>query len=356
MKCFKCPCFNFKDKINEIERIKFTHTGVSKYDFITNVTQGDVFQIDTDINSTPYYILYKNFSYELDMTRLQVWIYNKDYICVHGATDQHLNRHSLEKYLGKSVNEVIQGDTFNSDNEWRELILNNSQIIESKRTTYINKNLVYVESKPLFYSSERNSLYAILFIIIPYADSQKKVSYEDKQYTEINAQGKHPQVYVPEPDQGWIKKAVLVTRGNRPVRVRADSSITKFKRLLKVDYELDITKIQVWVFSKDMTCIYATQDTQNLQYDIEYYLGRNIHEIFTKDDGLRTKIIRLVEESLQLTEIRTTLEFDSSLLYVEVKPLFYNTDIKKIYGCLAITIPYKEIIKDVGEHKNGGTN
>jgi hypothetical protein len=49
----------------------------------------------------------------------------------------------------------------------------------------------------------------------------------------------------------------------------------------------------------------------------------------------------VVDDGFKNIEIKHTLLYRNELVYVETKTLYYTTEVKEIYGCMLILIPYK---------------
>lgn len=104
-------------------------------------------------------------TYELNVQHLQIWVFDKDQLCVH-ATD---NEFKSDYYLGKHLNDVIlQEDVMETFKDIHTLALNG---IESKRTVMINSKLVYIEGRTLYYNEDINDVYASMLIFIPYKNA-----------------------------------------------------------------------------------------------------------------------------------------------------------------------------------------
>lgn len=115
-------------------------------------------------NDIVFYKFLNTDRYELDTSLIQVWIFDKNRICIH-ATD---NEFKAEYYIGKNMSQVIlQEDIFNTFNDIHVLSL---QGIESKRTVIYDTRLAYIEGRALYYNEDVHDIYGTMLIFIPYAN------------------------------------------------------------------------------------------------------------------------------------------------------------------------------------------
>lgn len=115
-------------------------------------------------NDIVYYKFLNTDRYELHMTHLQVWIFDKNKTCIH-ATD---NKFKAEHYVGKQLNEInSEQDIFDTFVDIHELALSG---IESKRTVMYNNQLAYIECRTLYYNEDINDIYGTMLLYIPYTN------------------------------------------------------------------------------------------------------------------------------------------------------------------------------------------
>jgi hypothetical protein len=291
---------------------------------------------DPDVTGTSYYMTVSKSNYELDLTRIQVWVYDKDYKCVHGTTDKYVNIYDLNQYLGGRL-------SYANDQEWSKLIKGNPKIIECKRTVILNDNLLYVDSIPLYSSETTCSYLGHICIIIPYKDAEKMLSFDEKNYTQVDSDGAL-QIYRPNKEE-WIYKVLKETINYEDTGYKEDDAqLVKYKKIKHTIYELNMDRIEIWVFDKDLKCIHGTHKDEN-KYGLEYYLGRHIDEL---EDVMCLKLKIIVMNSLRMKDMRSTMEINEELVYIETRTLYYNTKVKNVYGCMIIIIPYQyEVISDL---------
>jgi hypothetical protein len=115
-------------------------------------------------NDIVYYKFLNTDRYDLDLRLIQVWVFDKDQVCVHASDNQF----KAEYYIGKKIQDVnLQEDLFNTFHDIHKLALTG---VESKRTIMINNNLVYLEARTLFYNEDVHDIYGTMLLFIPYAN------------------------------------------------------------------------------------------------------------------------------------------------------------------------------------------
>lgn len=124
-------------------------------------------------------------TYELDVSKIQIWVFNKKLYCVHGSD----NERQAQSYLQKHIDDIhLKEDIFKNFKDIHSLALNG---IETKRTVMINNSLVYIEGKALYYNEDINDIYASMVLYLPYRivpAAPRSSSYERTLlYTEHNS-------------------------------------------------------------------------------------------------------------------------------------------------------------------------
>jgi hypothetical protein len=127
------------------------------------------------------------------------------------------------------------------------------------------------------------------------------------------------------------------------------NDIIYYKFLNADTYELDITKMQIWVFDKRQVCVHASDN----EYKADYYVGKNLANIVLREDVLDTfKDIHTL--ALSSIESKRTVMINNTLAYIEGRTLYYNEDINDVYGSMLVFIPYKNILP-TGNRETGGS-
>jgi hypothetical protein len=111
-----------------------------------------------------------------------------------------------------------------------------------------------------------------------------------------------------------------------------------YKFLNARNYELNLSKIQVWIFNKELKCVHASNN-KNIA---ETYIQKHVDEIAFKEDVLRN-FKNIIQLGLKGIESKRTIMLDNTLLYIEGRTLCYNEDLTDIYGSMLLFMPYKII-------------
>lgn len=115
-------------------------------------------------NDIVYYKFLNTDRYDLELGKIQVWVFDKNQLCVHASDNQF----KAEYYIGKRVQDVnLQEDMFNTFHDIHKLALTG---VESKRTIMVNNNLVYLEARTLYYNEDVHDIYGTMLLFIPYAN------------------------------------------------------------------------------------------------------------------------------------------------------------------------------------------
>lgn len=276
---------------------------------------------EDNLLETNFITTFNNVKCELDLTRIQVWFYDKDYTCVHGSTDKYINKRSLQSYIGNNLK-----NTRKSDVEWKQLVKTNPKTVNSKKTIILNDNLIYVESSPMYEDDDMTNYYGLLLIVIPYHDVCKNLSFDDKQYTEIN-EGQTPKTYEPHNTERLLR-----------TRSGFQEPFIRYRFLSDIVYELDLHRIQVWAFDKNKICIYGTQ-SEFMDHNLDHYLGKHIDELCVV---MCTSLKKCIDDALNMRETKTMKELHGEFHFLNVRPLVYRSlNRKDVYGVLLLMFPYK---------------
>jgi hypothetical protein len=100
--------------------------------------------------------------YELDLNRFQIWLFDKDKMCIHATHDDLLEHYPLEYYLGKHLDTL----NFYDISIWKWAYNNAFNLKKVKRSILYKREIMYIEAKPLFYNDIY--LYGVLIILVPY--------------------------------------------------------------------------------------------------------------------------------------------------------------------------------------------
>lgn len=111
-----------------------------------------------------------------------------------------------------------------------------------------------------------------------------------------------------------------------------------YKFLNAKNYELNVSKIQVWIFNKELKCVHAS----NNRNSADAYIQKHVDDIAFKEDVLRN-FKNIIQLGLNGIESKRTIMLDNTLLYVEGRTLCYNEDLNDIYGSMLLFMPYKII-------------
>jgi hypothetical protein len=131
-------------------------------------------------NDIVYYKFLNADTYALDLHKMQVWIFDKNKICIH-ASD---NEFKAEFYIGKKLREVhVQEDVFNTFHEIHNIALTG---VESKRTVMLANRLAYIEGRTMYYNEDVNDIYGTMLICIPYANVDPIRTSRDYKMVTIN--------------------------------------------------------------------------------------------------------------------------------------------------------------------------
>lgn len=119
-----------------------------------------------------YIKIYEQAKYKLDVSRLQIWVFDKNLVVLQANVDPMLNKHPLEHYLGRSFKDFRDEDQYSF---WWKILkdcINNGNSI--KHTMIFHKEMVFVETKPMFNEGnegndgEPKTIIGCMLIIIPY--------------------------------------------------------------------------------------------------------------------------------------------------------------------------------------------
>jgi hypothetical protein len=100
--------------------------------------------------------------YDLDTSKMSVWICDRDFNFVH-ATNDESNGLLESEYLGKNIKDVLPVDFAKYLFEFHKLA---QQGIETNRNLVINGHLVFFKLKPLRFIDD--GIFASALYIIPY--------------------------------------------------------------------------------------------------------------------------------------------------------------------------------------------
>jgi hypothetical protein len=149
-------------------------------------------------------------------------------------------------------------------------------------------------------------------------------------------------------ENGNIKNFSKEERENHiPTAGGFHNDIVYYKFLNADTYELDIVKIQVWIFDKNQICVHASDN----EYKADFYVGKNLSDVILKEDVLDTfKDIHTL--ALSSIESKRTVMINNTLAYIEGRTLYYNEDINDVYGSMLVFIPYKNVVPT--QNRSGG--
>jgi hypothetical protein len=103
--------------------------------------------------------------YELDLSRFQIWIFNKQNICIYSTNDNFFKEYPIEYYIGKDIDSLDLYDI----SVWKWAINNALDFKRVKKTILYNGEVLYLEAKPLIYND--SFIYGAIIILIPYLTS-----------------------------------------------------------------------------------------------------------------------------------------------------------------------------------------
>jgi hypothetical protein len=319
---------------------------MSSNSFIRTVVKS--FAVERPQTDVIYYNMYGNQDYKLDMKRLQIWTFDENKRVIHGTEDPasiSSNSFRLQDCLNKTISEIV---TDNIDNEyvklWEDIIGCAYKLIETKRTTIINDDLIYVDCRPLCTGDTIDYLYGVLLIIIPYKTHGKNIELYQKKYTKMV--GGKSVIYRPHMNKDdqyeyIIKKRLTIIDRFincficNSLKVEPDQDISvHFKT--GVPYELNMSRFQIWIFDVNNICIHGSYDVLMKQNPLEYYLGKNVEELKFREPNMWKWAVKY---ATNLHQIKTSILYCGEMMYIEIKPLLYNCT--ELYGSLIILIPYK---------------
>ena len=117
------------------------------------------------------------------------------------------------------------------------------------------------------------------------------------------------------------------------------NDIVYYKFLNTDTYELNVPKIQVWIFDKASKCVHSSDN----EFKADYYVGKSLSDIVLKEDVLDTfKDIHTLAQTG--VESKRTVIINNMLAYIEGRTLYYNEDISDVYGSMLLLIPYKNVV------------
>jgi hypothetical protein len=277
-----------------------------------------------------YMRAYDFLDYELLLSEMQVWIYDTNYVCLQGVTDDQLNH----KPLGEMLGHKAELGVLNEDMEmWHNIICKTPVIVETKRSVFYNDRLVYVESRPLYISSSLDSLFAIMYIIIPYKQSEDRPARSVKTYTQLMPDG---------PGEPYVPGISVI----QPDAHKAESSKRSVTQLHMANnkFQLNLHRIHVWVYDLNRKCLHAPQDQIHLGHNMEHYIGKTIEQIVAEDEHSCLVVSRfneIIDAAYNGEETRTHINDKNGMRYLKVRPLFVNNDRTQRYGIVVVIIPYK---------------
>ena len=120
---------------------------------------------------------------------------------------------------------------------------------------------------------------------------------------------------------------------NKSISDKKIDNTLVFKFLNAQTYELDVSKLQLFVFDKHLKCIHTSYN--NI-----------VSNILSSEEFFRTnaqllpykKVINLALDGI---ETKKTVMENNTLMYFEGKTLYYNEDKNDIYACMLLFLPYK---------------
>jgi hypothetical protein len=128
------------------------------------------------------------------------------------------------------------------------------------------------------------------------------------------------------------------------------NDIVYYKFLNADTYELDVIKIQVWIFDKNQICVHASDN----EFKADFYVGKHLSDVILKEDVLDTfKDIHTL--ALSGIESKRTVMINNLLAYIEGRTLYYNEDINDVYGSMLVFIPYKNVIPATNRASGGSS-
>lgn len=284
-------------------------------------------------HQTIYNHVRKSNQFELDVSKTQVWIFDNNYVCVHGSTESSINVHKLNKYLGKNINDV-------DDDVMRNIVLKASRTLETVQTVYYNENMLYVESTPMYYDNDPLDIFAMMFIAIPYKQANKYLeafNKNDKSYTHTRLHAS-PKTYI------FAQR----TRNVRDCWKNTQSlwngtfqrlTISRLDKNLHVN-GLDMNSLNVFIVGKDFRVIYGTSDPNN-DRPLEYYIGRHIDDIEYRDKSVGKVIHSATIDCLNGIQCKRHVVIKGEAVYMETKVLFNYNQRHDILGALILLARYK---------------
>jgi hypothetical protein len=118
-----------------------------------------------NINLDKEIIIKVGIPYELDISRFQIWIFNKQNICIYSTNDNFFKEYPIEYYIGKDIDSLDLYDI----SIWKWAINNALNFRRVKKTIMYKGEVLYLEAKPLIYND--SFVYGAIIILIPYLTS-----------------------------------------------------------------------------------------------------------------------------------------------------------------------------------------
>jgi hypothetical protein len=123
----------------------------------------EIATVDTN-DDIIYMRLYDQEAYELDMQRVQTWVFDKNMVCTHGKDAEH------RSYVDQPMSQLPLADKLGF---WEHVVDDGFNNIEIKHTLLYRNELVYVETKTLYYTTEVKEIYGCMLILIPYKPKEE---------------------------------------------------------------------------------------------------------------------------------------------------------------------------------------
>ena len=132
--------------------------------------------------------------------------------------------------------------------------------------------------------------------------------------------------------------------------VAVHSDIVYFKFLNAETYELDVSKIQVFIFDKNSICVHASNNNE----PAINYINKHIDNINLNEEA-SCNFNDLHKYALDGVETKRSIIINNELLYIEARSLYYNQDIHDIYASMLIMLPYKIVSTKINAERYNAT-
>ena len=122
-----------------------------------------------------YMRIYETHKYELDMKLVKTWMFDTKLTCLFGKDETDT------VYAGKSLMDMPM---FENYIYWENILCSTLDDHATKQTIIFKNEMVYVETKPLYYSTDITEIYGVMLIIIPY---RPKKEFQQKRPVSMDA-------------------------------------------------------------------------------------------------------------------------------------------------------------------------